>query len=355
MNSNLLVEKINLYHINVPLTQPYHLSFDILREFHVILVEVSSGGHAGYGESVPLYGYSDESFEDVWGRLISWKTRFEGMAVDQIFTEMAEWQKSSPFSCTPLLTALEMLKNPIHMDADMEYPLLGTLHSSENKEMETEINHLLAEGYRTIKVKVGMKDVDADINKLHFIQEIVGNRAVLRIDANQAYHLKDAQRFVTQIDPGNVELFEQPFHKNDWDSMKELSIASPIPLMLDESINSEEDIDRVIESRCAQFVKFKLMKAGSMGKLEQLIKKAQNDGLKVVLGNGVAGEVGNFHEILIAHSLLQNAGEMNGFLKQKNHLLNNPLQVINGKVRIPKGYRFSINTDELTKLTVNEV
>jgi hypothetical protein len=89
--------------------------------------------------------------------------------------------------------------------------------------------------------------------------------------------------------------------------------------------------------------------------LEQLIKKAQNGGLKVVLGNGVAGEVGNFHEILIAHSLLQNAGEMNGFLKQGKNLFRQPLQVINGKVRIPQGYQLSMHKDEFTKLTIKEI
>jgi L-alanine-DL-glutamate epimerase-like enolase superfamily enzyme len=247
-----------------------------------------------------------------------------------------------------------MIQKPLFIDNDIEYPLLATLHAKGRHESEREIEQMLAKGYQTIKVKVGLKDVESDIQKLQFIQEVVGNRAKVRIDANQAYNLKEAVRFVTHIDPENIELFEQPFPKQEWDAMKALSKYSKLPLMLDESICSEHDIERVILSGCAQFVKFKLMKAGSIDKLKQFIRQAQQAEISVVLGNGVAGEVGNLHEILVANSLLRNAGEMNGFLKHSQNLFCQPLKIEKGNVRIPKGFQLEINMETVSKLTVNE-
>jgi L-alanine-DL-glutamate epimerase-like enolase superfamily enzyme len=120
--------------------------------------------------------------------------------------------------------------------------------------------------------------------------------------------------------------------------MVRLSRESPLPLMLDESIDSEAELEEMLRLRCAGVVKFKLMKAGGMNELERLILRAKAAGLKVVLGNGVAGDVGNFQELIVAGRHVETAGEMNGFLKQERRLLSNPYEVSRGSVTLPAGY-----------------
>lgn len=343
------IDSIHVYHLRIPLKQPYVLSFKSIREFDIIFVTVRDGERIGYGETVPLYGYSDESFSDAWNLLAIWKKEFEGKTVKEIKNSLLQWKKTHPFSTTAIWSALETLQGQHVVKEDIYYPLLGTLHASEKKGIAIEIKELIADGYTTIKVKVGMKDVETDIRKIRYIQEVIGDQALIRIDANQGYDFDEAKKLVQHIDSSNIELFEQPFSKTDWNSMIDLAKISPIPLMMDESINGEADINRVISTRCAEYVKFKLMKAGSIVQLNHLIQKAQSEGLKVVLGNGVAGEVGNLHEILVAHSLLTNAGEMNGFLKLKEMIFEQPIKVIDGKVYLPKGFEVSLNMEKFDK------
>jgi len=121
--------------------------------------------------------------------------------------------------------------------------------------------------------------------------------------------------------------------------MIELAKLSPVPLMLDEAITGEEDLDRTIETGCAKAVKFKLMKAGSLTHLEKLIEKASDAGLKVILGNGVATDIGCAHEAWAAArtGLTNHAGEMNGFLKTREHLLKSGLQADKGSLLVPPG------------------
>lgn len=342
-----LVEDINIYHIRIPLKKPYHLSFKSLEEFDMIFVRVISGNLESYGDTIPLHGYSDESFLDVYNCLKRWKQLLLGKDVDHAIQYLAQFQSSSPFATTPLLTALETLIDPININVNISYPLLGTLLSETEQEAIEEIQYLLSEGYKTIKVKVGT-DVESDIKKVQFVQKLIEDKAIIRLDANQGYNLGEAKQFTATIDPENIELFEQPFSKNDWNSMEELAKYSKLPLMLDESISSEEDVERVASSRCAQFVKFKLMKAGGINRLKKLITKAQQHGLKVILGNGVAGEIGNLYEILVAHSLLDTSGEMNGFLKLKHTLFDKFIFVENGKAHIQKQFKLSLN-DKLWK------
>lgn len=349
-----MIDHMQVYHLRIPLTRPYHLSFKELTEFDLILVKIISGNLTGYGESVPLYGYSDESLEDVWGRIAEWKMQLEGSDARMALEHLAPVQASFPFSTTPVITAIETMLEPLAFEQNIEFPLLGTLLSETKDEIRTDLDHLLSKGYRTIKVKVGL-DVKKDIDKVRFVQDLVQNQALLRLDANQAYRYSDARTFVSAIDPGNIELFEQPFPKQDWAAMKELTACSPIPLMLDESIHDEADLDRVIADRSAQFVKFKLMKAGSLDRLKRLIGKATEQGLKVILGNGVAGEIGNLHEIVVAHSMLKNAGEMNGFLKQSQQLLIHPIPVSEGRVCIPRGYRMVIDEERLTQSIIRRI
>jgi L-alanine-DL-glutamate epimerase-like enolase superfamily enzyme len=84
-------------------------------------------------------------------------------------------------------------------------------------------------------------------------------------------------------------------------------------------------------------VKFKLMKCGSMTRLEEMIKKASHARLKIILGNGVATDMGCLHEAQVAArlGLTIHAGEMNGFLKGTEQLLQPPLRVDKGALILP--------------------
>jgi L-alanine-DL-glutamate epimerase-like enolase superfamily enzyme len=98
-----------------------------------------------------------------------------------------------------------------------------------------EIDGFIADGYQTIKVKVGF-DVEQDIGRVRMAQEALQGKAQLRADANQGYTYAQAVRFVKGVDPGNIQFLEQPFKEKDWTAMAELAKISPIPLGLDESI-----------------------------------------------------------------------------------------------------------------------
>ena len=331
------VELIDAHRLILPLARPYHLSFATIRHFELVLVAVRVGGSEGLGECVPLPGYSPESADSVWASLRAQAPALAGRPAEEALAELELERERRPFAAAPLITAIETALEPLSPATEAVVPLVGTVGGHDGEEAAGDAERLLAAGHGTLKVKVGWDPV-ADARRVARIQHAVAGRALLRIDANQAWDLEQARSFVEHVEPAGIELFEQPFPPEAWEQSVALARISPLPLMLDESIDSEADLERAIGLGCAQVVKFKLAKAGGLAALERLTRRARAGGLKVVLGNGVAGDIENLGEVLIASRLIDTVGEMNGFLKPKVRLLRNPYEVVAGSAVVGVGY-----------------
>lgn len=88
-------------------------------------------------------------------------------------------------------------------------------------------------------------------------------------------------------------------------------------MMLDESVRGADDVVRAAEAGAA-WIELKLCKQGGVEEVLSLARKAVARGLRVVLGNGVAGEVSNLLELCLVDrrpDLFQGAAEANGFAR----------------------------------------
>ncbi|MBT8360292.1 MAG: hypothetical protein HKP41_11310 [Desulfobacterales bacterium] len=344
--------KCSIFLVNIPLTEPYHLSFSEVDSFNTIITVVrSEDDEIGVGESTALPGYSSETLEDMWNFTLQWGKKVPGSEIEDVIKQIKPYCETLPFCVTSLLTSLEMIKYSSNYqipETGLSFYLLGAINSLNMENIKEEVEILIAKGFKTLKLKVGW-DIEKDIARTRYVQEVVSGRANLRIDANQGFSFEDAQKYVLGISKNSVELFEQPFGIDKWEEMSDLQKISPLPLMLDESIHTIDDIERTFKTGCAEYVKFKLMKAGSLERLRELINQALINGLKVVVGNGVAGEIGCVQEAMISQNIINNAGEMNGFARQKENIFNDDILLKNGCMSVPSNYFFNLNYDRMEK------
>lgn len=347
-----MIEKIDFYHLVVPLKKPYHLSFKELHDFDIFIAAIHEGNSMALGETAPLPGYSSETPEQVWLFGKEMAPRLIGRDMEAAREMLEPHIKSQSFAVTPFLTALEGINGKQDMTLQ-DVELVGILSTGDHEQIRRELPEIIEKGFNTIKVKVGIDDVGHDIDKVNFVLSLKPAHVKIRVDANQGYNYDQARRFVKGVNPDGIELFEQPFPKGVWNEMEGLSRISPVPLMLDESINTEDDLMRTIELKCSAYVKFKLMKAGSMENLVRLINTARAAGLGIVLGNGVAGEIGCYHEAVAAAAVgLANAGEMNGFLKLRESVLVRPLLFDSGKIKGDRLFRPELDFEKLNRYLV---
>lgn len=335
---------ITLYRLRVPLLVPYRLAFGPVEYFDTILVEaVDRDGKTGFGEATILTGYTDETIEGSWRAAAQFGpalvARLGASGPEGAQREIRQFGEKFPFTATAFGTALEMLAGSelLALSAPAEVPLVGLLNAKDEAAMRSEFEQLARAGYRTIKVKVGF-DAVKDSLMVKAVQRVVQGRARIRLDANQGYTAEQGMRFAKALDPADVELFEQPCAAGDWDAHLSVARVSPVPMMLDESIYGLADIEKAAELRAAAFIKVKLMKLVTLEALAGAIERIKALGMKAVLGNGVACDPGCWMEACIAARHIDNAGEMNGFLKARAALLTDRLEFRDGAVLLRPGF-----------------
>jgi len=349
----MTIDAVVVRQISFPLTQPYKLSNGPKLLFDPYLVEIRSNQATGWGECMVSVGYTTESREDSWRAALAIAPLLVGCEAQEARVRIAPYSTALPGICSAFYGALDMLcgNGLLTTDRDRRVPLLAPCQESETGALRDEVDALLGQGFRTFKVKVGF-DWRDDLARVQRIQTVVGDRASLRLDANRGFDQAAGIAFASRLDPAGIELFEQPCAADDWDANAAVAARSTVPLMLDESIYEVGDIDRAARLPNVGFVKLKLKKVGSVDRLKAALERIRQLGLTPVLGDGVSLEIACWMEACVAVHAIRNAGEMNGFLKARNRLLENPLAFDQGDIVLPAGYWPRVDRDALAEHTV---
>lgn len=349
------VRSVTLHLVKLPLAAPYHVSYRVYEDFDPILVEAEDpDGRTGWGEGHISPGYSNETVEGGFAFCRDLAARIAGMDSTEAKALVQGRKAESPVAASALICALEALDGHplLALAHDVTLPLLTPFHATAPADIPHEVEHRLAAGFTTLKVKVGM-DWRADLERAARVRDAAAGRAVIRLDANRGFSRDDGLRFAGGLDPAGIELFEQPCAANDWGANAAVAAASPVPVMLDESVYGLADIERAGAMPGVGFVKLKLKKMGGLDDLRAGLRRIRELGMEPVLGDGVAADIGCWMEACIARlgvdGGITNAGEFNGFLKTRASLLENPMAFESGALRLAVGYRPRIDRKSLER------
>src|SRR5215467_1672543 len=339
--------EITLRIVRLPLIRPYVLSYRTYTEFEPIIVELrDSEGRVGWGEGHISPGSRSETPDGGWAFCREHAQALVGKDTGVAKAIIAANAHASKVAATALITAIEMLEDhpALRIERETRLPLLTPFNSSAPADIAAEVERLLDEGFRTFKVKVG-KDADADARRVKAIQQAIGGRATIRLDANRGYSESDACRFAAALDPAGIELFEQPCDADDWDANARVAAVSPVPVMLDEPICAVADIHRAGGIANVGFCKLKLKRFGGLALLEEALAAVRAHGMEPVLGDGLGTELSCWMEACVATRTIRNAGEFNGFLKPKVRLFREPLRFAAGELVLSPELRPVLDLD----------
>lgn len=346
-----------VYWLKPLLTVPYENALCRLQHFDVMLIElVDTAGVTGWGEACPVFGYSPESPEQAWHWLTNSLAQFIHLRNDEFDSIMQLSAREFPFVVSAFFEAYADLTRlaVFRPSQSLRIPLIGTVNTLDPKIAPQMALELIENGYHTLKIKVGY-DPESDSKRVCNIVEVIGKQAQLRLDANQGYSLEQAIRFAQSVPAEAVEFFEQPVAARDWQSIETLMHEQPLPLMLDESIYDDEDIDRTIHLGKIAAVKLKMSKSGGPMALTRQVQRCQQHGLAVVIGNGVATDIGCYHEAAMYHQLgLSTAAEMNGFLKIPQRLYAPTMIIDQGSLVLPEVEATHIRFDVIHNLQLQQ-
>ncbi len=315
--------KLDFESVSLLLKQPFTISRGTKSEVKNVFVKLSSNGVTGYGEAAPNTRY-DEDAEKV----IRFLEALPGDFFDDIDTPDQIVRAIEELSIRLSMQSMQSAKSAIEM-AWLDWyakkegqPLWKLWEAPSPKGPQTSFTIGLDEidvmqqkvkdayDYPILKVKLGT-DRDKEI--------IDGIRAVtekpIRVDANEGWTTVDeAEQMIRFLADHNIELVEQPMPASMLDKMKVLKKDSPLPLAADESFMGHESLEEISEA--FDIINIKLMKIGSMVNARQVVKRAEELGLKVMIGCMIESSIANTAGAVL--SLWSDYADLDGHVLIKN-------------------------------------
>ena len=148
-----------------------------------------------------------------------------------------------------------------------------------------------ARGFTQLKLRIGVASFTEDLHRFRRLRECLGTAARLSVDANGTWDAASAPGHLRALAELGAEYVEQPLPAADWDAAAALSRASPVPVMLDESLGSPSAVRRLARERTAPLAHLKLAKLGGLDRLMEAGCMLADAGIGAMVGQMNEGVV----------------------------------------------------------------
>ncbi|HYB52455.1 MAG TPA: dipeptide epimerase [Thermoanaerobaculia bacterium] len=279
------------------LTRPYAIAFGTTESVQNVIVEIhAEGGRVGLGAAAPEARVTGEALEDSVASLseagVYWLVGRDFRQTVQLCRETAERMRGRPAARAAVDIALHDLLGQ-YLDLPLA-DVLGRAHAALPTsitigikglaETLTEADEYLGRGFTILKVKTGLS-LDEDLERLARLREKVGDRILIRVDANQGYSPEDTARFFERSEALDLEFVEQPMKANAVPALRALPASWRRRIAADESLLDENDAQSLAApSPACGIFNIKLMKCGGIWPALRIAAVAETSGIKLMWG-----------------------------------------------------------------------
>jgi len=266
------VERIELYHVSVPLTKPFfpswipgypqtHVRYTLIRVFTSDgLVGVSAGNafakeRQGLGDLIGgfILGVRADDIDTVRMRLreasyLGWRNWW---------IEAAFWDLKGKIENKPVYKLLQT-KDETVAKAKI-YASSGEVRPFEQRKRY--LDDIRRKGIEAVKIRVKDPERKDDVTILKQVRKEVGEKFVIAVDANQGWpvsivdptptwDLEYATEFGKSCDDLNIAWIEEPLFMHDWDGMAELRRRIKTPISGAELHGDWHEVRPLFEHEC---------------------------------------------------------------------------------------------------------
>ena len=228
-----------------------------------------------------------------------------------------------------------------------EIPLqaIVTIDSLEN--MKRASIHQVEEGFRTIRIKLGLGDLKEDARLVREIRKTIGDDIRLRVDPNQAYSVKEALKMIPVLEENDVEIYEQPVSWADLDGLAAVNAATHIPVMPHEAMSSIYDVKRLLDKKAVSLFTLKTDRPGGLTKARITRDLAELWNIPCVVMSSVELSISTLASMQLAATLKEMpfACEASGPYEIED-IADNGWRISNGSFIVPDGPGFGLEVNE---------
>jgi len=285
--------------------QPYRLAFRrVWHSAHAshrqrcgFWIKLQTGqGLCAYGECAPFTEVGTETLAQAQSTLPALLAACKGRSIAEIAAQLHELSDTPALRCA-LETALldicaqqQGLSVARWLSADaLQQVAVNAACGALDEGFAARLQQALSQGYSVIKIKLGLYPLEEELSRLQQLQLPAGMR--LRLDANQACSLAQAQQLIEVCNRLNIESLEEPLCKPDLAKLRLLQQQAQFPLALDESLQQNFATTPMAELP----VKRQVLKCTAVGGPLPVLQRAQlarQAGIETVLTSTLETPVG---------------------------------------------------------------
>lgn len=267
------IDKIDVFHVAMPLKEPWKTAFSEEWTIDSILVRIRSGDSEGWGEAAPyavpqfspewaagcfqlirdvfapmLVGQDIRSGDALQQRLGSFKGNFFAKAA----IDTAWWDLAAHLKEIPLWKMIGGQNRQISVGADI--PL-----QDDREKLLRAVAASVEGGFSRTKLKFRR---DSGVEMVKSVREAFPD-LVMHIDCNSGFTLNDLPMF-KELDKLGLAMIEQPLASDDLVDHAKLQAHLETPICLDESITSADRARKAIDIGASRWINIKHGRVGGL-------------------------------------------------------------------------------------------
>ena len=267
----------------VELAAPFRISGFVFERQDLVVVTLRDGPHRGRGEASGVYYLKDDP-QKIVATIEAHRARIEqGIDRESLQKLLPPGGARNALDCALWELDAARAGRPVWELAGLHSvnPLVTTFTVGADEPA------VMAEGARkylharALKLKL-TGDLDIDIARVRAVRAARPG-AWIGVDANQGYRIDALNGLIPVLVQANVSLLEQPLARGREADLQ--GYLSPVPIAADESVLGLADVPGLVGR--FDVVNIKLDKCGGLTEALAMARKAQELGLKVMVGNMV--------------------------------------------------------------------
>ncbi len=215
-------------------------------------------------------------------------------------------------------------------------PIVALLDFLPPEEAAEQARAAAAQGYPCLKISLGARDADTDVETVRRVRQSVGDGVALRADADEGWTAERALHTLERLRPYGLEFVEQPVIAEDLTGMARIRRAEAVPIAADEAVGGMSDAVKVADAEAADALVVKGARAGGLRAAQAVMAFAAERGLRSMVASPLETGVGVAAGLHLAASLGEAApAGLGASARLESDLLEKPLAPVRGHITVP--------------------
>jgi O-succinylbenzoate synthase len=303
------IERVDLFHLNLPLVHPFETSFGVETVRQTVIVSVQSEGFTGWGEAATAAGpwYEYETVDTCWHVLHDFlaprAVACDILSLEDVASLLAPVRghhiakMGLEAAIADLLAKMQGSSMAQLLGGTRERIAVGVSIGVQDSvpALLQRIERFRAQGYSRVKIKI-RPGWDGEV-----VRQVRSRfpRLPIMVDANSAYTLADADS-LAELDECDLMMIEQPLAHDDLVDHAVLQRRLRTPICLDESVPSLAAVRAALALRSGRIINIKPGRVGGLVAAKAVHDLCHMRGIPVWCGGMLETGIGRAHNVALA-------------------------------------------------------